>query len=351
MKITERLKTVKVGENMVYSLVWIAILLIPIMNAQLMSEKYIDFNKVIISWGKIAPYFLIFIVNNNILAPKFLLRKRYIWYSLLVVAMVTAIFVTIDILDFRYWQSDIDLRNKASFTDLDWYWNILLGIFMVGANSMIKLYYIVLEADKRMIELERQNIETQMEYLKYQINPHFLMNTLNNIHAMIDFDSEMAKTSIMELSRMLRHVLYDSGEKFTSLKKEVDFLKNYIELMRIRYVDEVAINFSSPTESVCHRIMLPPLLIIVLVENAFKHGISYNKLSYINIEISIADERLKVYVENSNHPTQSTQSSGIGFSNVTKRLKLLFGENYTLDIETSSKDKYQVTMIIPVTKR
>lgn len=106
-------KNLRLGENMLYTLVWIAIFLIPFMNAQLMSENLVDFNKVIISWGKIAPYFLIFMINTAVLAPRLLLRHRYWMYSILLLVMLFAIFGTIEILDFRYWQSDIHLRDKA----------------------------------------------------------------------------------------------------------------------------------------------------------------------------------------------------------------------------------------------
>ena len=111
-------KNWRLGENMLYTLVWIAIFLIPFMNAQLMSETVVDFNKVIISWGKIAPYFLIFIINTTILAPRLLLRNRYWLYSILLLVMLFSIFGTIEIGDFQYWQEDVMLRDKASFTDL-----------------------------------------------------------------------------------------------------------------------------------------------------------------------------------------------------------------------------------------
>lgn len=348
MKWMKTLRAIQWGENMVYSLVWIVVFLIPIMNAQLMSETHIDFNKVVISWGKIAPYFIIFIVNNVLLAPKLLLRNRYWLYSVLLIAMLVVIFGSIDILDFRYWQSDDDLRNKASFTDLEWYWNVLLGVFMAGANSMIKLYYRALDTEQRMAVLERENIETQMQYLKYQINPHFLMNTLNNIHAMIDFDGETAKKSVMELSRMLRHVLYDSSENYTTLDKEVEFLDNYIQLMRIRYDDSVDIRLNVPEPSVCRRVSLPPLLLIVLVENAFKHGISYNRPSFIDIDLSVQGENLCCTVKNSRHPSYVAQNSGIGLNNITKRMDMLFNRNYTLKIDRSNDDVYTVKMIIPI---
>lgn len=337
------------GENMLYTLVWIVVFLIPIMNSQLMSEHVVDFDKVIISWGKIAPYFIIFIVNTTILAPRLLLRNRYWLYSILLLVLLFTIFGVIEIFDFRYWQSDVHLRDKASFTDLEWYWNVLLGVFMAGANSMIKLYYRALETERRMVVLEKQSIETQMEYLKYQINPHFLMNTLNNIHAMIDFDTTMAKHSVMELSRMLRHVLYDSSGSSTTLDKEVEFLHNYIELMRIRYTDDVEITIDTPDVNVCRRVTMPPLLLIVLVENAFKHGISYSKRSFINISIKVDHDHLTCVVSNSRHTQHFAEHSGIGLNNITKRLDLLFGNRYSLTTDSSDQDIYIVELVIPIT--
>ena len=341
----------ELGENMLYTLVWVAIFLIPFMNAQLMSEHEIDFNKVIISWVKVAPYFTIFLVNNILLAPKLLLRHRYWLYSILLLVMLFSIFGTIEILDFRYWQSIDELRDKASFTDLAWYWNVLLGVFMAGANSMIKLYYRTLDTERRMAVLEMQNIETQMEYLKYQINPHFLMNTLNNIHSLIDFDADMARKSVMELSHMLRHILYDSSESSTTLDKEITFLESYIKLMRIRYIDEVNITFTHPDIPACARIKLPPLLLIVLVENAFKHGISYKNASFININITIDHNELTCVVANSRHDndTQSTERSGIGLNNIIKRMDILFGSSYTLTTDSTDSNVYIVELVIPVT--
>lgn len=351
MKWSNRLKNLSLGENMAYGLVWAAIFLIPFMNAHLMAERINNLDNVIISWGKILPYFIIFLTNNYVLAPYLLLKHRYWWYGSLLIILVSAIFGTIEVLDFRYWQYEPSLSNKASLTELEWYWNILFGVMMAGANSMIKLYYRAIYTDQRMAVLERENIETQMEYLKYQINPHFLMNTLNNIHAMIDFDSDTAKKCVMELSRMLRHILYDSGEHYTTLDKEVTFLENYIELMRIRYIDEVNIKLNAPDIKVCRKIKLPPLLYIVLVENAFKHGISYDKQSFIYIDIALYDKRLSCTVTNSRHPARVSQNSGIGLVNITKRLKLLFDKDYKLRIEDDNEDIYRVELVIPVTNR
>ena len=348
MKLTKIFKNIGLGQNVIYTLVWTAIYLIPFMNAHLMSESAVDFDKVVISWAKITPYFIIFLVHNYLVAP-LLMKHRYGWYIVLLLLLVFLVFGVIEVLDFRFWQSKLELRDKASLTELAWYWNILFGILMSGANSMIKLYYQAIATEQRMSMLERQNIETQMQYLKYQINPHFLMNTLNNIHAMIDFDREMARNSVMVLSRMMRHVLYDSGEKNTTLDKEVEFIENYIEMMRIRYIDDVDITFNHPDITLCRKISLPPLLIIVLVENAFKHGISYNKESFIHINVYIEDNELICVVTNSRHYSATTEHSGIGLNNITKRLDLLFGEDYMLNIDDSDQNRYIVKLVIPVT--
>lgn len=319
------------------------------MNAKLMSENTIDFNNVVISWGKIMPYFVIFILNNNLLTPQLLLRHRYWLYSICLVVMIVTMFGGIELFDFSYWQTDY--KYKASLTDLAWYWNVLIGVLMAGANAMIKLYYRAIETERRMALLEKQNIETQMKYLMYQINPHFLMNTLNNIHAMIDFDSTMAKRSVMELSRMMRHVLYDSSEEHTTLDKEVEFLHNYIELMRIRYDDDVDIKFTAPDITRCRSVKMPPLLLIVLVENAFKHGISYNNKSFITISISVDANELTCVVANSRHDYHTAGHSGIGLNNITKRLDILFGDGYTLSTDHSDKNIYIVELVIPIIKK
>ncbi|MBQ6612536.1 MAG: sensor histidine kinase [Alistipes sp.] len=348
MNLRKIFRNISLGENMVYALVWAIIYLIPFMNAHLMSEEAVDFGKVVISWAKITPYFAIFLVHNYCLSP-LLLRNRYGWYIVLSVVLVASIFGAIEALDFRYWQSNEHLRDKASLTELAWYWNVLFGILMAGANSMIKLYYRAISAEQRMAMLERQNIESQMQYLKYQINPHFLMNTLNNIHSMIDFDKDMARKSVMDLSRMMRHVLYDSGEQTTTLDKEVEFLSNYIELMRIRYIDDIDISFTFPDMNVCRRVELPPLLLIVLVENAFKHGISYNQESHIHINLYVDDDELTCVVANSRHYSHSSEHSGIGLNNITRRLDLLFGSRYVLDIDDGDEKQYIVKLVIPVT--
>ncbi len=332
---------------MAYVLVWITIFLIPFIYAKLITVKPIEFNDVLPIWGKILPYYIIFLINNYLLAPFLLLRQRYMWYIAALVLLVVAVFGNEELFMLSY------RIGQLSLTELQLYWKMLVGVLIAGGNSMIKLYYRALYTSQRMALLEKEAIESQMEYLKHQINPHFLMNTLNNIHAMIDFDSEMAKKSVVELSHLLRHVLYDSSEKHTTLDKEVEFIDSYIKLMRIRFIDEVNIEFNKPDIVLCRKIKLPPLLLIVLVENAFKHGISYDANSYVKIDIIAFDDELTCIVTNSRHGSSNsnTEHSGIGLSNVTRRLEMLFGNRYTLTIDDSEEKRYTVELVIPITDR
>ena len=118
-----------------------------------------------------------------------------------------------------------DAYRKASFSNLEMYWNVVLRFFMTGANTGIKLIYQSMRDEQQMEELKRQNLEAEMDYLKYQINPHFFMNTLNNIHALIDIDTEYAKNAVIELSKMMRYVCYESGREIISLNRDIQFEK------------------------------------------------------------------------------------------------------------------------------
>ena len=134
-------------------------------------------------------------------------------------------------------------------------------------------------------------------------------------------------------------------------KRPIIPFKDRCEIVKaIRYVDEVDIRLSVPDMNVCRCVKMPPLLLIVLIENAFKHGISYSKRSYIFVDIDVVDDELICVVTNSKHKTYSTEHSGIGMSNITKRLDLLYGNNYTLNIYDESDDQYRVKLVIPILK-
>ena len=181
-----------------------------------------------------------------------------------------------------------------------------------------------------------------MQNLKSQLNPHFLFNTLNNIYSLIAFSPERAQEAVHDLSRLLRYVLYDSSQPMVPLEKELDFIRNYVELMRIRLPEHVKLTTDiSPapheTQDAAHLVtcliqtQVTPLLFISLIENAFKHGVSHNKPSFIDLKIHQEGTRIVCSIRNSDFPKDNGQDksgSGIGLQNLSRRLELLYPSHH-----------------------
>lgn len=222
--------------------------------------------------------------------------------------------------------------------------NIML--LLLGLNVGTKYYFKSLDDRKRMKELERDNLNQQLQYLKYQINPHFFMNTLNNIHALVDIDPEEAKHTIEVLSKLMRYVLYDADKPMAPLQKELDFLGHYIDLMRIRYTDKVRIGVSLPAS--VPDIQVPSLLFATFVENAFKHGVSYQKDSFIEVSLRVDEmtKEIDFLCNNSKKPnaeakqakSSSNKKGGVGLQNAIQRLKLIYGNEYELKIDANVEE-------------
>ena len=224
------------------------------------------------------------------------------------------------------------------------------GLMLMGMNLGVKLYFKTQEDREQRERLEKQDLERQLEYLRYQVNPHFFMNTLNNIHALVDINPERAKTTIVELSKMMRYILYEGDKKLIPVQREALFLKNYIELMRLRYSSRVSINLDIP--EMMPDVMLPPLLLIIFVENAFKHGVSYAAPSFIDIKVTVTQEMLQFKCRNSRQeqkPDEKKKKGGVGLANARRRLDLLFHDKYSLEIKENDKE-YDVQLEIPLSK-
>jgi hypothetical protein len=228
---------------------------------------------------------------------------------------------------------------------------IMLSLFVLVFNVCVRLFFFTIRRDESIKELEREKLRSELEYLKYQINPHFFMNSLNNIHALIDIDKDKAQTAVQELSGMMRYVLYEKSSIFVPLEKEISFIKDFIELMRLRYTDklEVTTNFTSDTKGV----NVPSLLFMQFVENAFKHGVTYAKKSFINISLFVDEAggcvafSCRISLPDTAKVAVSTVSGGIGIENAKKRLGLLFGNKARLLISVSD-GWYNVEMKIPI---
>ncbi len=217
-----------------------------------------------------------------------------------------------------------------------------LLVFALGANLGTKLFFKTQRDRQHLAELERENLRQELIYLRYQVNPHFLMNTLNNIHALVDIDPAEAKNSIVHLSKFMRYLLYESDKKVISLAQAIDLINQYIDLMSKRYAKCVDIRFDAPQQ--IPNIGLAPLILIPFIENAFKHGVSYDKPSYIHLSLRVDTDTIKFDCANSiNHKVH--EHGGVGLNNVIKRLDLIYGKRYTLHIDDS--DPYIVSLTVP----
>jgi hypothetical protein len=223
---------------------------------------------------------------------------------------------------------------------------IIFAVLVAGFDTGLQSGMRWIEADNEKMRLERENVATQLLMLRNQVSPHFFMNTLNNIHALVDFDSSEAKEAIIKLSKMMRYLLYETEAEKTSLKKEIEFLESYINLMRLRFTEKVTISLQFP-DSVPEK-TIPPFLFTSFIENAFKHGVSYREASFIEIAMLLNDDRLLFTVKNSKAgKEQLNDYAGIGIENTRKRLQLLYGSNYRLDI-FDNESTFTINLSIPV---
>lgn len=201
-------------------------------------------------------------------------------------------------------------------------------LLLIG--GFIRLSYSFIRNQNEKKALENANLNAEVNFLKSQINPHFLFNTLNSIYAQAHSRSDKTEFSILKLSELLRYVLYDSGESKVPLTKDIQYINNYISLQKIRLSSKVKINYTvSGNLGNC---TIAPLLLITFIENSFKHGISYTHASTINIEIHVFEETLTLLISNPVVERNSFAPGGLGLKNVTRRLELLYPGKYLLDI-------------------
>ena len=214
-------------------------------------------------------------------------------------------------------------------------WRILITVWLVElvilglllANRSMRN---TLRLQQKAAALQKENNTARYTALQNQLNPHFLLNTLNNIYALIAFDTDKAQQAVQELSKLLRYVLYDNQQTYVPLGKETDFIRNYIELMRIRLSSNVQMTTQIDILP-DSRTLIAPLIFISLIENAFKHGISPTERSFIHIHLAENETEVICEISNSNHPKNimDKSGSGIGLEQVNRRLEILYPGQYT----------------------
>ena len=302
-------------------------------NAPVSLERYVGF--------VIMPltFMTVFYVNYGILTPRLLFRKRlgrFILANLLLIAAVLLIQHIWHEMCRLYIETEPPRENRGDPPPVYFFiaWNAMLMALTVGLAVAIRMTgnWYRIEAEKQQIEKERTQAE--LKNLKSQLNPHFLFNTLNNIYALIPIDRTKAQFAVHSLSHMLRYVLYENNQNYIPLEKEIQFVRNYVELMELRLPDRVETTVDLPEQADGYTIA--PLLFITLVENAFKHGVSPSQPSFVHISIRMVKEgTLVCTIENSDFPkTDADRSgSGIGLQNLRKRLNLLYPNRHILRTE------------------
>ncbi|MDY3267816.1 MAG: sensor histidine kinase [Phocaeicola sp.] len=297
-----------------------------------------------------ASLFAIFYLNYFLLIPKVLFREHKKKFLIINILVIGAISIGLRII------SDIqvppppneELMMKIKPPHFIFFMrDIATMIFAAGLSVAIRVSIRWNETEKARREAVKSRTEAELKNLRNQLNPHFLLNTLNNIYALIAFDSDKAQQAVQDLSKLLRYVLYENQEMFVPLQKEIDFIKNYIELMRIRVSAKVNIvtEFNIKPQS---QTPIAPLIFISLIENAFKHGISPSGESFINISISENDKEIICVIKNSNFPkTEKDKSgSGIGLEQVRKRLEIIYQGNYKWECYLSDNGKIYNSSIV-----
>ena len=275
----------------------------------------------------LIPDLLLFYVLLWFIIPYFLLRKKVPEFIVLsIFAILTYSLLTFSIADVLGQNHSIGESPFSMFFSYDFLDAVQFWLMVTG----LRLFFEYINTQKRLQALQQANFETEMAFLKSQISPHFLFNTLNNIATLIESRPEQANATVIQLSNVLRYQLYESQKKHVLLKKEIENLKNYLLLEKIR-MNKPQIQFEV-NESV-ESYSLPPLLFLPFVENAVKHGILEDGTVHLDIKFDKTRSGISFSIKNKT-PTQKAEHAegGIGLVNIKRRLNLLFTENHQLDI-------------------
>lgn len=332
----------------VHILLWSMILLAPYFFMD--RETIFRWDMFLRSSPEMLGWVLIFYINYFVLIDKFLFKGKYFQFIAFNVLLI------IGMLGLTHYGNDIirslgqpQMRRRRMRVS-PWFFfikNATTLITMVGLSVALKMTYQWFIVENERKELEKAKSDAELQNLKNQISPHFLLNTLNNIYALIAFNPEKAQQSVLDLSKLLRYILYDNEKTYVPLHQEINFIKNYLDLMRIRLSDNVTLEAKF---SVCDNSNTPiaPLIYISLIENAFKHGISSDKNSFISFYFQEhSDGKIEFISQNSYYPksTSDKSGSGIGLELVKKRLELIYPNRYKWETEITDK-VYSTTLII-----
>ena len=278
----------------------------------------------------------LFYINYLFILPTFLNRKKYLWCAL-------SIFFVVMIFSFikcglAYYFYDIVIKRGGSKVVIDfWYYYssaVFVSCFFILLSTVLKFIQDWFLNEKVKSNLENENLIAELAFLKSQINPHFLFNSLNNIYSLAYQKSEKTPEAILKLSEIMRYMLYESNEDKVELSNEIRYLENYIELQKLRFKDNIYIKFEINGDPL--GLMITPLVLISFVENAFKHGIATDSENPISISLNLSDGKLLFHVSNIKSSMNKDITGGIGLQNVQRRLSLIYKDRYRLQIDDTN---------------
>lgn len=341
-------------EVFIHVFAWMMIFFFPILFVD-SRESSFDWMEYIRHCANPTAFCAIFYINYLFVVPKTLLKKKtneYILYNILMILLL-GFFLMI----FMHLLGHGGPHRVAPqhIFDIRWVFfiqNIFMMIVIAGLAAAIRMSQLWGKAETARQEAEKSRSEAELKNLRSQLNPHFLLNTLNNIYALIAFDSDRAQEAVQELSKLLRHVLYDNQQPYVPLGSEADFMRNYIELMRIRLSKEVRLDVDIDIKTESHT-QIAPLIFISLIENAFKHGISPTESSFISIKLNEKKSgEVCCDIRNSNFPKSvaDKSGSGIGLEQVNKRLELMYPGSYKWEKGVNEKGNVYSSILTIETK-
>lgn len=281
---------------------------------------------------KVVDLALMVYITNYVLIPKLLYKKRYILFAIAFILLIT----TSSLVKMNVLGRIMNNPNLLSFTG-NWkariYDNVIPHFFLVLAGVAFKLMFDFIEMQKKMAELAKEKAEAELSFLKSQINPHFLFNSINAVYFLIDKENKEAREALHRFSEMLRYQLYEAGGNKIPIEKEIDFLNDYVQLQKLRKDDHYKVEFKAAAD--VKGFSIEPLLLLSFVENAFKH-LSHRQhdVNFVQIQLHRLNGELLFNVTNSKEEQQAAEMpGGIGLKNVQRRLELLYPGKYVLQIE------------------
>ncbi len=289
-------------------------------------------------------------VNIYFLFPRFVMNKKYMSYIFYFAIALSLFYIIRTELIYQFinqnvWPESETPQNAYSF-------NHILVVFLIGIYDVALVTTIKLTADwvferKRIEQLQEEQMRTELNLLKSQIQPHFFFNTLNNLYALAINKSDAAPRVILKLSDMMQYVLYDVNSPKVTLLQEIQHIDNYVDIEKMRFHDRIEseINITGEIEDV----NVPPLLFLSFVENCFKHGLKENEHIFVSIDFKIIEGRyLEFMLKNNFNPNAGNDSKdGIGISNAKRRLTLLFSNNFKMEAKIKD-DTYNLFLKIPI---